>query len=175
MGSGTRAGARSGQANRRAGEKRKHRGAGAAITSVLLVAIVGLVVLVLANQPHYRVTPTVTTDLVKAMSSVPATDVIGQDPVGRPPGTVRSYFQVRGRVTTIMYVSHQPLQDEKDAAVRQLAGAGWKAPGNLPPGRVATEQDSFTGIYANNNNILQVAFVRIRDITAATYIIQSVT
>jgi hypothetical protein len=173
MSAASRSRARGLQAKRGVASKRKQRAVGAAITTVLLVAIVGVVVLILANPTKYRVTQAVNRDLVQSMSSVPATDVSGADPVPRPPGTVRSYFMIRGRVTTAMYVSHQALRDEQTAMVNQLVAAGWKAPNNLNPGTVATEKDSFTAVYASSDAVLQVALVRIKDITAATYIIQS--
>ncbi|GAC1332776.1 MAG: hypothetical protein NVSMB17_12340 [Candidatus Dormibacteria bacterium] len=164
--------ARPAHAARQLKARRKHRALGAAITSALLVAIAIVVVLILANPPKYRVTPAVTNDLIGAMSSVPAADVQGSDPVVRPPGAVRSYYQQRGRVTTIMYVSRQPLDDESQAIVAALTAAGWRAPNNLPPGRVSTLKESFTGVYASNNSLLQLAITHVKDITAATYIVQ---
>ena len=173
MSAASRSRARGIQARRGVAAKRKQRAVGAAITTVLLVAIVGVVVLMLANPPKYRVTPAINRDLVQAMDAVPGADVAGADPVPRPPGTVRSYYLVRGRVTTVMYVSKQALRDEQTAMVNGLVAAGWKPPNNLNPGTVATEKDSFTAVYASSDAVVQVALVRIKDITAATYIIQS--
>lgn len=143
------------------------------ITSVLLVLIGVVIALMLANPPQYRVTSRDTSDLIRAMSSVPTTDVPGSDPAKRPPGTIRSFYQERGRVTTIMYVSKQALADEKQATLDQLAATGWSSPTSAPPGRVATEQDSYTAVFASKSSLLQLAFTRVKDITAATYIIQS--
>jgi hypothetical protein len=171
--SSTAARARPAQAARQLKARRRHRAVGAGITSVLLIAIAVVAVLILANPPKYRVTPAVTNGLITAMSSVPPVDVDGTDPVPRPAGTTRSYYQERGRVTTIMYVSRQPLDGESQAIVAQLTAAGWKAPNNLPAGKVSTIKDSFTAVYANQDRLLQVAVTRIKDITAATYIVQA--
>ncbi|MEA2684441.1 MAG: hypothetical protein QOK05_2769 [Chloroflexota bacterium] len=173
MSSATRSRARTAQVGRHVRAKRKHRAAGAVITSLLLIAIGVSVALIVSSPTKYRVTPTDTSELVKAMSSVPKTDVDGMDPIPRPAGTTRSFYQQRGRITTIMYVSKQALADEQQATVALLTAAGWKAPANLPPGRVSTLKDSYTGVYANRDTLLELAFTQIKDITAATYIVQS--
>ncbi|MFN2465549.1 MAG: hypothetical protein ABR598_04715 [Candidatus Dormibacteria bacterium] len=165
--------ARSEQVRRHTAAKRRHRGVGAVMTSVLVVAIIAVVIVILGNQPHYRVTPAVDADMMKALATVPATDVFGEDPVVRPPGTIRSYYLSRGRVTTVMYTSKQPIADETQATVERLVAAGWKPPGKLAPGHVATDANSFTAVYANKDSVLQVALVHINDITAATYILQT--
>lgn len=160
---------------RTARSKRSQRATGAAIVAVLLVIIGIVAAIALGTRQQYRVTNTDATDLIKAISSVPKSDVSGADPIPRPPGSVRSYYMQRGRVTTIVYVSKQPTAVEKPATLDLLARGGWATPANLPPGKVATEADSYTAVFANKTLLLQLALTRIKDITSVTYIIQGTT
>lgn len=161
------------KARARAGRgRRAPRGTGAAITAVLLVAIVALTAVILSTKEQFRVTPTDSNDLINAISTVPKSDVNGSDPVVRPPGTVRSYFTQRGRVTTVVYVSKIPLATQKQATLDLLARDGWISPSNVPPGHVSTQSDSFTAVFANKSVLLELAMTSIKDTTAVTYIIQ---
>lgn len=143
------------------------------ITTALLVAIAAIILIMLNTRQQYRVTNSDTSQLIKAISAVPKEDVNGADPVVRPPGTTRSYFSLKGRVTTVVYVSKTPIPAEKQATLTALASAGWTQPAVAPPGRVATQVDSFTAVYANKGMLLELAMTSLKNVTAVTYIIQT--
>ena len=110
--------------------------------------------------------------LEQALSTVPASDVPGVDPPGlpRPAGAVRSFEQVRGGSTLVVYSEMAPLARVIAELRQALPAAGWTKQGS--DGTVPSTPQSWVALYSRDRAVANVSVTTARGVTAATYIVQ---